>query len=148
MTENPGSAVPSEPTTPADEIEKYRQALWDVYRVLGFDTDGNETPRAVVSDLCKLVVDAAAEYRSESEFDAALTLARTKELEAEIDAKSARGEVGPSPEQIEAAARGIFEADPCYVGTWAEQDQDVKDYYLRIAKAALVAACSVRGAGE
>lgn len=46
-----------------------RQALWDIYEILGFDTDGDPTPAAVASDLCKLVVDAAREFRADCELD-------------------------------------------------------------------------------
>lgn len=49
------------------EIERLRQGLWDVYRVLGFDTDGDETPRSLASDIVKLVVDAAKEHRADCE---------------------------------------------------------------------------------
>ena len=39
-----------------------RQALWDVYEALGFDTDGDATPAAVVG-LNEMVVRAAEEVR-------------------------------------------------------------------------------------
>lgn len=42
-----------------------RQALWDIYRILGFDTDGDATPAAVVCDLGTMVVEAAKEHRAE-----------------------------------------------------------------------------------
>ena len=38
--------------------EQYRQALWDVYQILGFDADGDVTPRAV-RGLMDVVVTAA-----------------------------------------------------------------------------------------
>jgi len=46
-----------------------RQALWDVYAELGFDTDGDKTP-AGVRDLRRLVVSAAKGLRSD--YDAVL----------------------------------------------------------------------------
>lgn len=52
------------------EIAKLRQALWDVYAILGFDTDGNDTPFTKTDDdLMRLVVDAAREHRQD--YDAA-----------------------------------------------------------------------------
>ena len=41
-----------------------RQALWDVYAALGFDTDGDKTPAGVL-DLRRVVVSAAKEIRSD-----------------------------------------------------------------------------------
>jgi hypothetical protein len=46
-----------------------RQALWDVYAALGFDTDGDKTP-AGVQDLRRVVVNAAKVIRSD--YDALL----------------------------------------------------------------------------
>ena len=54
----------------ADEVGRLRQGLWDVYRILGFDTDGQPTPVCITSDIVKLVVDAAQEARED--YDAAL----------------------------------------------------------------------------
>lgn len=50
-----------------NQVEYLRQGLWDVYRELGFDTDGDPTPAAVQGDLVKLVVDATKEYRKDEE---------------------------------------------------------------------------------
>lgn len=47
------------------ENVKHRQALWDIYGILGFDQDGDPTPIALKSDLAKLVVDAAREFRAD-----------------------------------------------------------------------------------
>ena len=41
-----------------------RQALWDIYAILGFDTDGDPTP-AAVGHLADVVVGAAREFRSD-----------------------------------------------------------------------------------
>lgn len=48
------------------QITELRQALWDVYAELGFDTDGDPTPAAVVN-LIPMVVSAAKEHRTESD---------------------------------------------------------------------------------
>lgn len=42
-----------------------RQALWDVFRILGGDTDGDPTPAAVTGDLCAWVIDVAREHRED-----------------------------------------------------------------------------------
>lgn len=49
------------------EIARLRQGLWDVYAILGFDTDGDKTPESLASDIVKLVVDAAREHVAELE---------------------------------------------------------------------------------
>jgi hypothetical protein len=41
-----------------------RQTLWDIYEILGFDTDGARTP-AGVHDLRRVVLDAAHEFRKD-----------------------------------------------------------------------------------
>ena len=48
------------------QLESARQALWLVYKALGYDTDGDPTPAAVVG-LNDLVVDAAREYRDDAD---------------------------------------------------------------------------------
>lgn len=49
-----------------DELaDQYAQALWDVYTVLGFDTDGNAEPHSSGRDLVQTVVDAAGEFRAD-----------------------------------------------------------------------------------
>lgn len=48
------------------KVAELRQALWDVYAELGFDTDGDPTPAAVVN-LIPMVVSAAKEHRTESD---------------------------------------------------------------------------------
>jgi hypothetical protein len=48
----------------AGQVDELRQALWDVYAILGFDTDGNATPRSVV-DLPNVVRRAAEEARAD-----------------------------------------------------------------------------------
>lgn len=50
-----------------EQIDSLRQALWDVYAELGFDTDGDKTPAAIVGDLGQMVVDAAKEYRKDND---------------------------------------------------------------------------------
>jgi hypothetical protein len=47
------------------QIKSLRQSLWDVYEALGFDTDGDPTPDAVVN-LGQVVVEAAREHRQDS----------------------------------------------------------------------------------
>jgi hypothetical protein len=54
------------------QIAELRQALWDVYRILGFDTDGDEQPppdSAISPRLIDLVTAAAHEYREQHEDD-------------------------------------------------------------------------------
>ncbi len=52
----------------AKEMDAARQALWDTWAALGFDTDGDKTPSAVVG-LNEMVVRDAKEYRAEVEAD-------------------------------------------------------------------------------
>lgn len=52
------------------DVTALRQALWDVYAALGFDTDGDRTP-AAVKNLRQLVVDAAKTFRQD--YDQALS---------------------------------------------------------------------------
>jgi len=65
-------AVPPTSDTPefrtVDESRQdLRQALWDIYGILGYDTDGMPTPDALVSpQLTQLVIDAARELRAEN----------------------------------------------------------------------------------
>jgi hypothetical protein len=47
----------------AAETKAHRQALWDIYGILGFDQDGNKEPH--VSDLIGCVVRAATEFRAD-----------------------------------------------------------------------------------
>lgn len=54
-----------------DELDAARQALWDVYGILGFDQDGDPTP-AAVGDLGEMVRRAAREFRQD--YDTALDL--------------------------------------------------------------------------
>lgn len=49
-----------------DEIRSLRQALWEIYGILGYDTDGDKSPdHLIFPTLEKLVVDAAKEFRAE-----------------------------------------------------------------------------------
>jgi hypothetical protein len=73
-------SVPNSGAKSTGEEKRLRQGLWDVYRNLGFDTDGDATPAAVVSDLVSLVVDASAEFRAESDAEEA----RAARLEAAL----------------------------------------------------------------
>lgn len=52
------------------EVERLRQGIWDAYRILGFDTDGDATPATLTSDIVALIVGAATEHRAD--YDAAL----------------------------------------------------------------------------
>jgi hypothetical protein len=71
-------------------------------------------------------------------------------IAALVNAKSAaaRVEVGPSPEQIEAAARAIWNNERAALGDmgdrWLELDDKTRGYWIECGRAALVAACSVR----
>ncbi len=47
-----------------------RQALWDVYEALGFDTDGARAP-APIKNLRRVVLDAAKQFRRD--YDQALS---------------------------------------------------------------------------
>ena len=48
------------------ELKESRQALWDIYGILGFDTDGDKTPDALkYPPLTELVVNAAKESRQD-----------------------------------------------------------------------------------
>jgi hypothetical protein len=49
----------------SEELDRVRQGLWDVYRILGFDTDGNDTPASKGDRLVGLVVEAAQEARAD-----------------------------------------------------------------------------------
>lgn len=53
-----------------ERLRAYRQALWDIYAILGADTDGDTTPDAVDGDLIALVVEMAQEFRAD--YDQAL----------------------------------------------------------------------------
>lgn len=55
--------VGTKPVTPE------RQALWDIYGILGFDQDGDPTPAAIANDLAAMVVEAAREYRADGLLD-------------------------------------------------------------------------------
>lgn len=114
MTENPGAAVPSEPTTP-DPTPLTNPVPDDVRaalkRVLGQEFPG-------VDRTCDL-----------------LSYLHAKELIAW------RVEVGPSPEQIDAAANAVRE--------WTDDvATDDEPRLHQIMRAALVAARSVRGTPE
>ena len=52
------------------EVRRLRQGLWDVYGVLGGDTDGDPTPEALMSDIVPLVLDIATETRDEESWPA------------------------------------------------------------------------------
>jgi hypothetical protein len=71
--EEAAAALRAEPVTrTAPPPDVATQALWDVYGALGFDTDGEPTPAALiagmgVADFCRLVVSAAEEFRRNAE---------------------------------------------------------------------------------
>ncbi len=52
------------------ETARLRQGLWDVFRELGGDTDGDPTPDALVSDIVPLVLELAKDVRKELDEDA------------------------------------------------------------------------------
>ena len=45
------------------QVEELRQGIWDMLRILGFDTDGDPTPRALVSDIVAIGIRHAQEFR-------------------------------------------------------------------------------------
>lgn len=53
-----------------EEVKRLRQGIWEAYAALGFDTDGQATPEALVSDIVALIVNAAMEFRKD--YDEAL----------------------------------------------------------------------------
>lgn len=47
-------------------VRDYRQALWDIYGILGFDQDGDKTPDTLVHPpLIQLVKEAAEQFRKD-----------------------------------------------------------------------------------
>lgn len=52
----------------AEEIMRLRQALWDIYGVLGFDQDGQTEapmPGRITPDITEVVLSAAKEHRKD-----------------------------------------------------------------------------------
>jgi hypothetical protein len=47
------------------EIARLRQALWDVYRICGGDTDGDLTPAAIQGDMVPMVLECAQSMADE-----------------------------------------------------------------------------------
>ncbi len=76
-----GIVATPQPAEQMTEILRLRQALWEIYGILGFDTDGDPTPIALVGDIAALVVDAAKEHRKE--YDDLLQPAEQAELSDE-----------------------------------------------------------------
>lgn len=62
------------------EIDRLRQGLWDVYAILGGDTDGDPTPAALAGDIVDLVLEEARQHRDDyaSALDVAYPLAASK----------------------------------------------------------------------
>ncbi len=54
------------------EVQRLRQGLWDCFREAGGDTDGNDTPDALVSDIVPLAVDCVRDLREG--YDEAISL--------------------------------------------------------------------------
>jgi hypothetical protein len=50
-------------TEAANEIERLRQGLWDCFKEAGGDTDGDATPRSLISDLVPLALDCVRDLR-------------------------------------------------------------------------------------
>lgn len=46
-----------------EECLRLRQGLWDVAKLCGADTDGNDTPAPLVSDIVAFALDAAQSLR-------------------------------------------------------------------------------------
>lgn len=46
------------------EVARLRQGLWDCFKAAGGDTDGDETPRALVSDIVPLVLECVQDLRN------------------------------------------------------------------------------------
>lgn len=122
MTENLGAAVPSEPTTPGPDLENWEEGTKRMLRWLAGDT--------VHAGLLAMELRLWADH---------------------VEPKSARGEVGPSPEQItdemiERGARALFlDVNEPYEYEWSQQLPNLQRRYEERARAVLVAACSVRG---
>lgn len=53
------------------EVDRLRQGIWDARAIMGFDNDGNPTPRALVSDIVQLLLGDARSMRED--YDAALS---------------------------------------------------------------------------
>lgn len=47
------------------EVKRLRQGLWDIFRALGGDTDGEPTPEAVVSDIISPALELAKDTRND-----------------------------------------------------------------------------------
>jgi hypothetical protein len=72
-----------------EQLRTHRQALWDIYGILGFDQDGDKTPDALAyPGLIELVVEAAKEARRD--YDEALKSipSETSPQLTQLDAKS------------------------------------------------------------
>lgn len=46
-----------------NECLRLRQGLWDVAKICGADTDGNDTPAPLISDIVEFTKEAATELR-------------------------------------------------------------------------------------
>ncbi len=60
-------ALPEDITTteaPAQPVTGLRQKVWDALRVMGYDTDGDETPDALVTDIGDVLLDFAKDFRA------------------------------------------------------------------------------------
>ena len=47
------------------EIDRLRQGLWDIAGIAGADLDGDQTPKALVSDIVAFAKDAVSELRDD-----------------------------------------------------------------------------------
>jgi hypothetical protein len=107
------------------DITALRQALWDAYEALGFDTDGDRTP-AAVHDLRRVVLNAAREFRQD--YEAALD---------EIPAGSPPPTPAPSVTEAALAVAGYRTAEPAPVATGTVYDavherNNGEDYVLLV----------------
>lgn len=94
------------------EAKRLRQALWGVYAILGFDTNGDATPDALVSDIAKLVTDAAKSFRAEYDEAIASAPAQPVREPMSVERESDRQlmdfySVDTLPDLIDAQARHI-----------------------------------------
>ena len=107
------------------EAKRLRQALWVVYAILGFDTNGDATPDALVSDIAKLVTDAAKSFRAE--YDEAIASAPAQPVREPM-----------TDEQIEAISRPFIRelgSAPWYGGEdGIRDDSDLNDFVRAIER--------------
>lgn len=74
-----GAGFTAAEDAPWGSVPSLKQALWDIYAALGFDTEGDPTPAALVHPpLEVLVLEAAQDYRHEMQTE-------VDQVEAEVE---------------------------------------------------------------